>query len=124
MDLEIVKGMVDEGASVRMIAERLKLSRIGVVSFMRKHGLEEASAELENDQIESGGIPFSDVETGQCRRPLWSSKETIGNVCGHPTLPGKTYCPECSKRLYMTPEEAALAWRGAIAGIKVAAKWK
>ena len=49
------------------------------------------------------GVPFLKAGPLQCRRPLWPKAERIGNVCGQPVHPRKSYCPDCMKRLFEQP---------------------
>lgn len=44
-------------------------------------------------------VHFLDARQNQCRRPLWDLSQAIGDVCGEPVAPGKSYCPECCRRL-------------------------
>ena len=56
-------------------------------------------------------VPFLDARSNQCRRPLWDDTKTIGDVCGEPVKPGKSYCPACCDRLFVASSSRPLKVR-------------
>lgn len=62
-------------------------------------------------------VHFLDAAPGQCRAPLWSLAEKIGDVCGEPVQAGSPYCPVCHARFNEKPSVVRERSAEAVAGL-------
>lgn len=111
----VITELLAQGLTYRKVADRIGEAHQAVIGWCTRNGLKPADAVTHD--AEEGGIPFSEAGAGQCRRPLWSSRETTGNVCGAPAETKHPYCPSCEERMYWRAPEA-LAIRRALSGGK------
>ncbi len=52
-------------------------------------------------------VIFEHSRHGQCMTPVSGTGSQM-LVCGEPTMPGRTCCPECRKRLYVAAAPIAI----------------